>query len=87
VQRCPLGFAALWDVFPILGVQNLDTIIIHGTEEIVEILLRLHFLMKSLVDLLEKKVALLSSLGQELADFVLLNLMIGGQVGHLVPLR
>jgi hypothetical protein len=71
------------DELLLVGIQDLDPVVVHRGEEIVEVLLGVQLLGERLVDLLEEQVALFTALGDELGDFVLGELRVGGHVGCL----
>jgi hypothetical protein len=83
VRRDEVALAALREHLLLAGIQDLDPVIAHRGQEIVEILLGIQVLCEGLVDLLEEKESLLAALRNELGDLVFVELVIRRHGGHL----
>ncbi|MGD1010707.1 MAG: hypothetical protein ABR951_11210 [Candidatus Aminicenantales bacterium] len=82
-SRHEVALAPPRDHLLLLGVEDLDPVVVHRGEEIVEVLLGVQVVGEGLVDLLEEQEALLPPLGDELGDFVLVELDVRRHAAHL----
>ena len=83
VRRDEVALAPLGEHLLLARVEDLDPVVAHRRQEIVEILLGVEVLGEGLVDLLEQQVALLAALRDELGDLVLVELIVRRHGAHL----